>query len=131
MFSLFFSCSSDDDGVSISQASRDLRGTWELSQIIENNTPVSEIPCSQKTEYRFNSGFTYSEDEFAGVDIDNCTIAATFNGSWENIEDDMVLRLQRAGSETAESFVITFRNNAQVFDIDISSTRTVTFQKVN
>ena len=40
------SCSSDDDGPSISEASRDLRGTWELFQIIENNTPVASIPCN-------------------------------------------------------------------------------------
>lgn len=129
--SLFFSCSSDDDGVSISQASRDLRGTWELFQIIENNTPEDQIPCSQQREFRFNQNFSFSEDEFAGSEPNNCSIAATFNGTWENIEEDMILTIKRTGSETTENFEISFRNNAQFFDVNVSSTRTITYRKLN
>lgn len=131
ILSLFFSCSSDDDGIDISQASIDLRGTWELFQIIEDNTPVADIPCSQQREFRFNQNFSYSEDEFTGSDPDNCSVAATFNGTWENIEDDMVLTLRRANSESTENLNISFRNNAQFFDITVSSSRTITYRKIN
>lgn len=131
LISLFFSCSSDDDGVSISQASRDLRGNWELTQIIENNAPIANIPCNQRREFRFNQDFSYSEDTYAGSDPDNCSLAATFNGEWENIEEDMVLTLRRAGSESTESFAITFRNNKTEFDVVKSSGRTLTYEKIN
>jgi hypothetical protein len=127
---LFASCSSDDDGVSISDESVKLRGTWELEIITQNNQNTFEIPCDVKRGFVFNQNFTYTETTFAGENPGNCSVAANFNGEWDNIEDGE-LRLRRAGQSSVETLNIVFIQNDQRFEVTESPNRRLTFRKVN
>lgn len=129
-FVMVASCSSDDDSVSISQDSIRLRGTWELEFITQNSENDFDFPCDVKRGFTFNQNFTYTETSFFGDDTSNCQVAANFNGEWDNIEDG-ILRIRRAGQTSVESLTIVFRQNGQLFEVEESPNRRLTYRKVN
>ncbi len=129
-FVMITSCSSDDDGVSISQDSIRLRGTWELEFITQNNQNIDDFPCDVKRGFTFNQNFTYTETSFFGEDSNNCQVAANFNGEWDNIEDG-ILRIRRAGQNNEEVLSIRFVFNNTAFEVEESPNRRLTYRKVN
>ncbi|MGM0634823.1 MAG: lipocalin family protein [Bacteroidota bacterium] len=125
----FSSCSSDDDG-GVTQESTSLFGTWELDFMVINGETILDIPCEDQVRYSFTSNFTYTQTNFTGEDLDNCEVASTVNGEWENIENDELI-LSPIGANQPENLDIEFTQNAQRFRVFYSNGDEEVFEKVN
>ncbi|MFN2261286.1 MAG: lipocalin family protein [Psychroflexus sp.] len=116
LFSLaLVSCSSDDDGGPTGPTvSNDLYGNWNMLEYYEDvQNPVSEVPCEEYLEYKFNSDKTYTKKQFSGEDTNNCNEALTIQGEWEVIDESNILLTPAASSQSIEEFNFQLRNNGE------------------
>jgi len=109
------SCSSDDDGGPTGPTvSSDLYGTWNMLEYYEDiQNPVSDIPCDDYLEYKFNSDKSYTKYAFSGEDSNNCTQALIIEGDWEVIDENNILLSPLSAGQPDEEFNFQLRNNGQ------------------
>jgi len=127
---VFASCSSDDDGGGLSQESLDLVGIWEVDFLEVSGENVFNVPCIEQKEYEFRNDLSYSERTFSGDDPDNCSVATTANGSWEDIQEGILL-LNPAGSNPSQSFTIEFINANRFRLSQFGSSTNIIFDRSN
>lgn len=110
---VFISCSSDDDsGPSGPSVSNDLYGTWNLSYYQEGNEgTVTDFPCSEDLEYKFNSDNTFSKINFSGDDNTNCNEGLIINGDWEIIDETTINLIPSVSSQPDEEISFQLLNN--------------------
>ena len=126
----FSSCSSDDDGPSLSQESRDLVGVWDVDFLIIDGQNEFNVPCVDQTEFEFRNNLSYSERNYSGDNPDNCSIASTFEGDWEDIQEG-VLMLRPAGNNPSKSYTITFLSNNRIQLSQFGSSTVRVFERAN
>lgn len=124
------SCSSDDDGSSVSQESKDLVGVWDVDFLIVDGQNEFNVPCIEQTEFEFRNDLTYSERNFDGIDPGDCSVASDANGTWEDIQEGVLL-LKPAGNNSSKSYTIDFLPNNRMELSQFGSSKVRIFKRKN